>query len=133
MAAAYNVLIVDNAPYARERLKLLLESHGHKVVGEAQDTVTAVDLFKKLKPDVVTLDLLLTGEHGFRTLIGLRKIDPKARVIVVSALNDYDTMKKATQLGASAFVTKAEDWGQIETALSQAMGAANSAKPQTKG
>jgi len=131
MAAAFKVLIVDNAPYARERLKTLFESHGHHVVGEAQDTATAVDLYQKLKPDVVTLDLLLTGEHGFRTLIGLRKVDAKAKVIVVSALNDYDTMKKATQLGACAFVTKAEDWAQIEAAIGQAMGTLPS-KPQPK-
>lgn len=132
MGTAYNVLIVDNAPYARERLKSLLESHGHKVVGEAQDTATATELYQKLKPDVMTLDLLLTGEHGFRILIAIRKIDPHARVIVVSALNDYETMKKATQLGAAAFVTKAEDWPQIEAALKQAM-STGAARPPAKG
>ena len=121
MAAGYNVLIVDNAPYARERLRTLLESHGHKVVAEAKDTASALELYQKFKPDVVTLDLLLTGEHGFKTLVGLRAIDPHAHVVVVSALNDYETIKKATQLGASAFVSKAEDWSQIETALRQAM------------
>lgn len=118
---ACSVLIVDNAPYARERLRAALESHGYDVAGEAKDAASALELYRKRKPDVVTLDLLLTGEHGFKTLLELKRLDPDARIVVVSALSDRETVEKAARLGACAYVTKAEDWSQIEAALRQAL------------
>lgn len=118
---AESILIVDNAPYARERLKAMFETHGYSVVGEAEDTAQAVEMYKKLKPRVVTLDLFLTGEHGFNALRAIKKVDSEARVIIISALSDQETIERAYALGAKAYVTKTEDWPQLETALSQAL------------
>ena len=116
-----SILIVDNAPYARERLKAMFENHGYKVIGEAEDTAQAVDMYKKLKPAVVTLDLFLTGEHGFNALRAIKKVDAEAKVIIISALSDKETVDRAYSLGAKAYVTKTEDWPQLEAALNQAL------------
>lgn len=125
---AHSVLIVDNAPYARERLRLMLEQHGYRVVGEAGDTKNALALYEKFKPDVVTLDLMLDGEHGFKTLGMLKKIDPQARVIVVSAIADQGTLDRSIMLGAAAYVTKAGDWSTLATALAKVLQAPGETK-----
>jgi two-component system chemotaxis response regulator CheY len=125
---AHSVLIVDNAPYARERLRLMLEAHGYRVVGEAGDTKNALAQYEKFKPDVVTLDLMLDGEHGFKTLGLLKKADPQARVIVVSAIADQGTLDRSLMLGAAAYVTKAGDWSQLESTLAKVLKAPESPK-----
>lgn len=117
-----SVLIVDNAPNARELMRVNLEQNGYVVVGEAADTIEAVKLYQKEKPDLVTLDLFLNGESGFDTLKALRRIDPDARVVVITAIPDADrTMsQKAAALGAKALIDKGNDWNRIQQALSEA-------------
>ena len=117
----YRVLIVDNAPNARELMRVNLEQHGHTVVGEAEGTADAVKLYIQFKPDLVTLDLFLNGEHGFDTLKAIRNWDNKARIIIISAIPDPATAIEARKLGAKAFVDKGNDWRQIEAALTQAV------------
>lgn len=118
---AYRVLIVDNATYARKQLRSLLESHGYQVVGEAPDTATAIDLYLKHKPDVVTIDILLTGENGLNTVRAIKKADENARMIIVSAVKDEGTQSKADALGVKAYVTKPEEWPALEAALAKAL------------
>lgn len=115
------VLIVDNAAYARARLKKILEDHGYRVVAEASNSTEAVSEYKKHHPDLVTLDLVLTGEHGFQTFSKLRKVDPDARVVIVSAMVDHDTIERAELLGVKGYVTKPEDWPEFEKVLGKAL------------
>lgn len=117
----YRVLIVDNATYACKQLRALLESHGHVVVGEAPDTLTAIELYSQHKPDVVTVDILLTGENGLNTVRALRKLDPNARTIIVSAVKDEATQTKADTVGAKAYVSKPADWTMLEAAIFKAL------------
>lgn len=80
------ILIVDHASFMRGSLKYLVETAGHNVVGMAKDGDEAIAMYKKLKPDIVTLDILIKGMDGIATLKKLKDLDPKARVIMVSAL-----------------------------------------------
>lgn len=115
------VLIVDNAAYARARLRKILEDHGYEVVAEAATSAEAVARYKEHRPDLVTVDLILTGEHGFQVLSKLRKVDANVRAVVVSAMADKDTIERASLLGVSGYVTKPEEWPEFEKVLSKAM------------
>ena len=115
------VLIVDNAAYARARLRKILEDHGYEVVAEAANSSEAVAGYKKHHPNLVTLDLVLTGEHGFQVLEKLQKIDPKVRVVIVSAMVDQNTIERASLMGVAGYVTKPEDWPEFDRVLSKAL------------
>ena len=121
MGATGTVLIIDNSNFARQRMRAGLEAGGFKVVGEAENAAQAQERFLKLKPDLVTLDLFLTEEHGFAVLKNLLKLDADARIVVVSAMTDKPIAAEALLLGAKAFVIKTEDSADLNKALSAAL------------
>lgn len=101
-----NILIVDDAAFMREALKHILENAGHKVVGLAGDGIEALSLFKTLRPDIVTMDILMPGMDGMRALKAIKNEDPKSKVIMVTALGQEQTQEQARKLGASGYIRK---------------------------
>lgn len=116
----YKILIVDNAPYARKLLRTKFEEHGHTVIGEAENVKEAIEYYWKFKPDLVSMDMMLTAESGIDGIRALIKLDPNARIIVISAMADKDTISRALSYGAKSYSTKASDWHSIEEAIRQA-------------
>lgn len=100
------LLIVDDASFMREALRHIVEAAGHKVVGEAGDGEEAIALCRRLKPDVVTLDILMPGMDGLDALDALKAEWPQARVIMVSALDHDEKRREAEGLGAAGFIHK---------------------------
>src|SRR4051812_26674557 len=80
------ILIADNASFMRSCLKYIFENAGHQVIGMAKGGQEALELYGQLKPDLVTLDILMEGMDGIAALGHIMKEDPKARVIMVTAL-----------------------------------------------
>jgi chemotaxis protein CheC len=78
------ILVIDDSGLARRNLRRILEGAGHDVV-EAQDGMAALEMYFSEKPEVVLLDLVMSGMYGLDVLKKLRQLDPAARVIVVSA------------------------------------------------
>ena len=100
------MLIVDDASFMRSSLKYIVESGGHKVIGMAQNGQEALKLYRKSRPDVVTLDVLMTGMDGFDALREITKEDPKAKVIMVTAVGNEDRQEEARKIGASGYIRK---------------------------
>jgi two-component system, chemotaxis family, chemotaxis protein CheY len=100
------VLIVDDASFMRNSLKYIVESAGHTVVGTAAEGQKALELYRQLKPDVVTLDLLMTGMDGFSALKAITTKDPKAKIIMVTAVGNEDKQKEAQKMGAMGYIRK---------------------------
>ena len=100
------MLIVDDASFMRSSLKYIVENGGHKVVGMAKDGQEALKLYRKSKPDVVTLDILMTGMDGFAALKAIMKEEPKAKVIMVTAIGNEDKQEEARKLGAAGYIRK---------------------------
>ena len=100
------VMIVDDAAFMRGSLRYILEQNGHEVVGEAIDGAQALELYKRHKPDVVTLDILMRGTDGFAGLKAIKKYDPEAKVIMVTALGQEQMQEDASKLGASGYIRK---------------------------
>jgi two-component system chemotaxis response regulator CheY len=100
------ILIADDASFMRSSLKYILENAGHEVVGMAKGGQEAVDLYGRLKPDLLTLDILMEGMDGIAALRELRKKYPDAKVIMVTALGQEQFQEDARKLGAVGYIRK---------------------------
>ncbi len=100
------VLVVDDAAFMRMMIKDILKKGGYEVVGEAEDGLKAIDKFKELKPDLVTMDITMPEMDGITAVKEIRKIDPDATIIMCSAMGQQAMVIDAIQAGAKDFVVK---------------------------
>jgi len=100
------ILIIDDAAFMRGSLKYIVESAGHSVVGMAKDGQEALKLTRELKPDIVTLDILMSGMDGLTALKAIKKENPGVKVIMVTALGQEEKQEEACKLGASGYIRK---------------------------
>ena len=101
-----SVIVIDDDRDTVEVFCEYLNIKDIEVLGRGYDGRAAIDLFEKLKPDVVLLDVMMPDYDGFYGLEHIRKIDPKAKVIMVTADLTSDTEKKLVELKASAMIYK---------------------------
>jgi len=99
------VLLVDDSSLTRRVTRRFLEGVGYTVV-EAEDGLTALEQFALERPDVVLLDLLMSGMYGLDVLAKMREIDPAARVVVMSADIQTSSRDMVKAAGASGFINK---------------------------
>jgi two-component system, chemotaxis family, chemotaxis protein CheY len=100
------VLIVDDSMLMRHMVREILACDGWQVVGEASDGQEAVEKYRQLRPDAVTLDIIMPGATGVSVLQAIRQIAPEAKVVVVSALNQTKLISEAIRSGAQDFIAK---------------------------
>ncbi len=100
------VLVIDDAKIIREMIKDAAIEQSWTVAGEGANGLEAIDLYKKLRPDLVTLDLVMPEFDGLHALRGIMATNPKAKVLVVSALNQSGVLQEAMRLGARSSITK---------------------------
>jgi len=107
----YNVLIVDELAVMTKRLSLFFTSRGFAIVGTASNGINGVELYKALYPkvDLVTLDITLPGLDGISALKQILEFDKQAKVIMISAQGNEDTVKKCILLGAKSYIVKPFD------------------------
>ena len=111
-----NVLIVDDSSLARRVMRRMLEELGH-TVDEATDGVSALERYFLHRPDIVMLDMVMTGMYGLDVLAKMRELNPDVRVIVASADIQTSTRDKAREAGAAAFVNKPVNPKELATVL----------------
>lgn len=114
---AMTVLVVDDATFMRHMLKKILSEIDCEVIGEAADGDEAVTKYKELKPDIVTLDLVMPKVGGIDALKEIREADSNARVIIVSAIDQREPLMEALKLGAVDYVVKPFEKDRIEEAV----------------
>jgi len=100
------VLIVDDGVLIRSALKKILENHGLEVVAEGVNSYDAIELYKKYKPDVLTLDIEIPGMAGVEVMKCIMDIDPKAKIIITSSDAHEELIKRYMLNGAKCFITK---------------------------
>ena len=104
-----NILVVDDAVFMRKMLADILTKDGHTVVGEAENAKEAVTLYKKLHPDVVTLDIIMPDVEGMDAMKAIQDItafDGKAKIVMVSAMGQQEFVVRSIQAGAKDFIVK---------------------------
>ena len=116
------ILIVDDSSMSRRILRNILESAGHEVF-EASEGLTGLEQYFLQRPDVVLLDLIMSGMFGIDVLKKLREMDPKARVVVATADIQSSTREMTEAAGASGLVTKPFSAHEVLKVLDSALGA----------
>lgn len=100
------VLVVDDAAFIRQQLKLMLQRNGFEVVGEAENGKEALEKIRGLRPDIVTLDITMPEMDGIQCLAEIKKLDYMPVVIMVSAMGQESFVQKAIMNGAKGFIVK---------------------------
>jgi two-component system chemotaxis response regulator CheY len=118
------LLIVDDSSIVRSRIARLMGAGGlggMAIVGMAKNGVEALNLLVQTKPDVITMDLTMPEMDGVQCTEAMMKLNPEARILVVSALADKATAIKALQKGAQGFLYKPFTDEQLASALGELM------------
>ena len=100
------VLICDDAIFMRTMVGDILQQAGFEIVGEAESGVQAIEKYRALKPDLVTMDIVMPDMGGIDAVREITKLDPGARVLMCSAMGQQALVVEALQAGARDFVVK---------------------------
>ncbi|HLS20403.1 MAG TPA: response regulator [Bacillota bacterium] len=115
------ILIVDDAAFMRMMIKDILTKNGYEVVGEAQDGVEAVEKYKELNPDLVTMDITMPEMDGVTALKEIKEFNPDAIVIMCSAMGQQAMVIDAIQAGAKDFIVKPFQAERVLEAIEKAL------------
>ncbi len=100
------VLVADDASFMRQMIRDIIEPEGFEVVGEASDGMEVVEKFRELQPDLVMMDIVMPKRSGIDAVKGIMDLDPKACVVMCSALGQEALVMEAIQAGAKDFIVK---------------------------
>ena len=103
------VLIVDDALIMRMRIKEIAGEMGWEIAGEAVNGEEAVARYRELRPDLMTLDIVMPKMDGVTALRMVREEHPQARVVMVSAVDQKEKLSECIRLGAVDFIVKPFD------------------------
>lgn len=115
------ILIADDAAFMRRMLRNILQEGGFEVIGEADTGVKAVEFYKELKPDVVTMDITMPEMDGLNALKEIITFDPDAKVLMCSAMNQHTIVVEAIKLGAVDFIEKPFETDQVVKAINKVL------------
>ncbi len=100
------VLVCDDAIFMRTMITDILTQAGYEVVGEAESGAQAVERYRELRPNMVTMDIVMPDMGGIDAVREIVKIDPDAKILMCSAMGQQALVVEAIQAGAKDFVVK---------------------------
>ena len=100
------VLIADDASFMRQMIREIIEPEGYEVVGEATNGIEALELFLALRPDLVTMDIVMPFKSGIEATKEILAHDTSATIVMCSALGQESLVIEAIDAGAADFVVK---------------------------
>lgn len=104
-----SILIVDDSDYIKAITSTLLKREGFTNIFVASDGISALEKFKEINPDIVILDIMLPKMNGLDVLLEMRKLNPQAKIIVISSLATIENIQQAKNLGAAYYLVKPFD------------------------
>lgn len=102
------ILIVDDSPFTRHLLGMILKTGGHEVVGVAEDGKEAFEQYKALRPDIVTLDWMMPSKSGEAVLRKIIQFHPYARAVMITGWANKAIEERVLEAGAKAFLEKSK-------------------------
>jgi two-component system chemotaxis response regulator CheY len=116
------ILIVDDAAFMRMMIKNILVKEGYEVVGEAENGAQAVEKYKELNPDLVTMDITMPEMDGISAVKEIMKLNSGAKVVMCSAMGQQAMVIDAIQAGAKDFIVKPFQADRVIEAISKVLG-----------
>ncbi len=122
------ILICDDSVFMRMLLKKFLIDCGHEVIGEAGNGIQAIQLYRKLSPDIVTMDITMPKMDGIEAVRMIRNYDSLAVVVMVTAIGQKSVMIDAIDAGAVDFIVKPFEQNKISKTMERALQIRNFSK-----
>ena len=110
------ILIVDDAEFLRMRISKMLIAEGFEVK-EAENGARAVQLYQEIQPDIVLMDVTMPEMDGLTALKEIKRMDPRARVVMLTALGQESVILDAIKSGARDFIVKPFERDRVMTAI----------------
>lgn len=111
------VMVVDDAIFMRRMLTDILKEGGHEVIAEAANGRESVEQYKKAKPDIVTMDIIMPEMGGIEAVKEIINQDRSARILMVSAMGQQQLVVEAIQAGAKDFIVKPFESSRVLSAV----------------
>ncbi|HLB05696.1 MAG TPA: response regulator [Thermodesulfobacteriota bacterium] len=119
----YKILIVDDAAFMRNMIKDVFESMpGFSVIGEASNGIEAVEKYKALHPDLVTMDIVMPLKSGIEATKEITSVDREAKIIMCSALGQESLVMEAVEAGARDFIVKPFKAEKVQEVVNRVLG-----------
>ncbi|WP_102262372.1 response regulator [Mesobacillus jeotgali] len=115
------ILIVDDAKFMRITLTNILKKANHDIVGEAENGREAVEMYRELKPDLVTMDITMPEMSGLDAVKEIKKDFKDAKIIMCSAMGQQKMVVDAIEAGAKDFIVKPFDDSQVVDSVSRVL------------
>ncbi|AGX03995.1 MULTISPECIES: response regulator [Bacillaceae] len=115
------ILIVDDAKFMRLTLTGILKKAEHEIVGEAENGREAIDLYRELKPELVTMDITMPEMSGLEAMKEIKQEFPDAKVVMCSAMGQQKMVVEAIEAGAKDFIVKPFDEGRVLDAVNRVL------------
>ena len=119
---AHRVLVCDDAIFMRTMISDILSGAGYDVVGEAETGLQAIERYKELRPDLVTMDIVMPDMGGIDAVREIVKDDPNAKILMCSAMGQQALVVEAIQAGAKDFVVKPFQPSRVLEAVQRVLG-----------
>ncbi|MBM7659252.1 two-component system chemotaxis response regulator CheY [Bacillus mesophilus] len=116
------ILIVDDAKFMRLTLASIIHKGNHEVVGEAENGKQAIELYKELKPDLITMDITMPEMNGLDALKAIKESDPLVKIIMCSAMGQQKMVVEAIEAGAKDFIVKPFEENRVLEAINRVLG-----------
>ncbi len=115
------VLIVDDASVVRLMIKKILKDSDFTIVGEAENGIEALVKYKELKPDVVTMDMVMPGADGIQATRDIVSFDKDAKVAIVSGIDQREMLMTAIDAGACSYIVKPFESDRVIATLNEVL------------
>ena len=119
------ILVVDDALFSRLRIRDVLYDAGYRLVVEAETGREAMEAYKKWSPSLVIMDILMPEMDGLDAAKGILEADPKAKIILCSALGEQVIVKEAIDIGVKDFIIKPVDPRKALEVITRVLGTAS--------
>jgi two-component system, chemotaxis family, chemotaxis protein CheY len=119
---SHTVLICDDAVFMRTMISDILEGSGYEIVGQAETGVQAIERYKTLRPDLVTMDIVMPDMGGIDAVREITSFDSNAKILMCSAMGQQALVVEAIQAGAKDFVVKPFQPSRVLEAVQRVLG-----------
>jgi len=127
------ILVVDDAVFMRGLIRDIFARGPFVIAGEAENGVEAVRLYRELKPDLVTMDIVMPEMDGITALKDIVRLDPAAKVVMCSALGQEALIAEAIEAGARDFIVKPFQPGRVLRVVQSVLGLDDQFRPLAAG
>lgn len=100
------ILVVDDSIFIAKQIRTVVEPEGYEVIGHAKSGEEGIKMYDELKPDIVTMDIIMPGIDGIETAKCILEKNPDAKIIMLSSLCDEDTIKEIEDIGVRYLIPK---------------------------